>query len=67
MCRRVNKDFNPLFPLWGENPVEKCTTQAKKTPFPNHLQLKNNAYLLKTNFYIFIFSWNGSQMLFLVP
>jgi hypothetical protein len=35
--------------------------------FSKSLQLKNNAYLLKTIFYIFIFSRNGFYMLFFVP
>ena len=52
---------------FGEKSLLKNVPLKQNNTFPNHWQLKNNLFLLKTNFFIIIFSWNGFQMLFFVP
>jgi hypothetical protein len=52
---------------YGEQFLLKNVPLKQNNTFSKLFATENNAYLLKTNFYIFIFSWNGSQMLFLVP
>ncbi len=48
-----NIKCHPPFSTLGRNSCWNMYHLSKTTSFPNHLQLKNNVYLLKTNFYIF--------------